>query len=74
MFFEAKSSQDAILLITIADCQKSMLSLPQTANIACIKYLLCAMYVFAVSAFLRVGETTKTGMLNQHYLLVKSKY
>lgn len=55
-------------------CQKSMLSLPHAANIAFIKSLLYAMYVVAVSAFLRVGETTKTGNLNQHYLLVKSKY
>lgn len=36
-----------------------------------IKGLLHAMYVLTLSAFLRVGEITKTGKLNQHFLLVK---
>lgn len=37
-----------------------------------MKALLHAMYVLAFSAvFIRVGEITKTGKLNQHYLLLK---
>lgn len=50
---------------------KIILSLPHVTNSAFIKALLHAMYVLAFSAFLRVGEITKTGKLNQHFLLVK---
>lgn len=50
---------------------KIILSLPHVTNSAFIKALLHAMYVLAFSAFLRVGEITKTGKLNQRFLLVK---
>lgn len=47
---------------------------PHAANTALIKSLLHAMYVLAVSAFLRVGKIAKKGKLNQHFFLVKHIY
>lgn len=50
-------------------CQKSMLALPHAANIALIKSLVHALYVYALSAFFRVDEITKTGSLISNILL-----
>lgn len=70
-YSKTKPSQDARLPITPTILSKIILSLPHVTNSSFIKCLLHAMYVLAFSAFLRVGEITKTGKLNQHFLLVK---
>jgi hypothetical protein len=70
-FAKLKPSQDSRLPITLSILSQVFMATPHVANSAFQTSLFQAMYLLAFHAFLRVGEMTKTGKTNQHYLLRK---
>lgn len=70
-YSKVKPANDSRLPITPHILSKIVYALPHTTSSAFTSILLHAMYVLAYSAFLRVGEITKTGKSKQHYLLRK---
>lgn len=65
---KCQPSNDARLPITPMILQKLVNALDHTTSSPFIRALLRAMFILAFCAFLRVGEITKTGGTNQHYL------
>ena len=65
---KCKPSNDARLPITPMILQKLVNALDHTTSSPFVRALLRAMFILAFCAFLRVGEITKTGGNNQHYL------
>lgn len=65
---KCKPSMDARLPITPLILGKLVNALEHTTSSPFLRALLRAMFILAFCAFLRVGEITKTGNANQHFL------
>lgn len=65
---KCKPSTDARLPITPLILGKRVNALEHTTSSPFLRALLRAMYILAFCAFLRVGEITKTGNANHHFL------
>lgn len=63
-----KPLMDARLPITLLILGKLVNALEHTTSSSLVIALLRAMFILAFCAFLRVGEITKTGSSNQHFL------
>ena len=70
-FSKVKPAMDNRLPITPNILSKLVSALPSITTSAFSNTLFHAMYVLAFSAFLRVGEITKTAGAKQHFLLAK---
>ena len=70
-FSKVKPAMDNRLPITPNILSKLVSALPSITTSAFSNTLFHAMYVLAFSAFLRVGEITKTACAKQHFLLAK---
>ena len=71
-FTKSKKQDDVRLPITPSILQMLVNSLPHTQKSFFIKTMLKAMFLLAFHAFLRVGEMTKTGSKQSHFLLLRN--